>query len=156
MDATLIQRISAELRAPEQPSRNESLSRNYRRRRKDINGDLLLPSTLGSIQRSALIFVCVVASIGAFSVPTISSRRSLPATPLHHTSPFSGRAVPSRITWSTSTLFSSNNNQDIGSSDDEDEWRAMLAAFQMYKAAYGNLKVPLRFVVPALAPWPGL
>ena len=42
-----------------------------------------------------------------------------------------------------------------GMSSDEEEWKAMLAAFQMYKAAYGNLKVPLRFTVPALPPWPG-
>eukprot|EP00985_Skeletonema_marinoi_P011185 scaffold5302_cov115-Skeletonema_marinoi.AAC.1 len=32
--------------------------------------------------------------------------------------------------------------------EDEDEWRTVLAAFQMYKAAYGDLKVPSRFVVP--------
>ena len=38
--------------------------------------------------------------------------------------------------------------------DDEAEWRMILAAFQMYKAAYGDLKVPSRFVVPAMAPWP--
>lgn len=29
-----------------------------------------------------------------------------------------------------------------------------MAAFQMYKAAYGDLKVPSRFVVPAMPPWP--
>ena len=39
--------------------------------------------------------------------------------------------------------------------DDENEWRTILAAFQMYKAAYGDLKVPSRFVVPGMAPWPG-
>ena len=39
--------------------------------------------------------------------------------------------------------------------DDEAEWRTILAAFQMYKAAYGDLKVPSRFVVPGMAPWPG-
>ena len=39
--------------------------------------------------------------------------------------------------------------------DDEVEWRTILAAFQMYKAAYGDLKVPSRFVVPGMAPWPG-
>jgi len=39
--------------------------------------------------------------------------------------------------------------------EDEDEWRTVLAAFQMYKAAYGDLKVPSRFVVPGMAPWPG-
>lgn len=39
--------------------------------------------------------------------------------------------------------------------EDEDEWRTVIAAFQMYKAAYGDLKVPSRFVVPGMAPWPG-
>ena len=39
--------------------------------------------------------------------------------------------------------------------EDEDEWRTVLAAFQMYKAAFGDLKVPSRFVVPGMAPWPG-
>jgi len=38
--------------------------------------------------------------------------------------------------------------------DDEDEWGTVLAAFRMYKAAYGDLKVPSRFVVPGMAPWP--
>lgn len=41
------------------------------------------------------------------------------------------------------------------SGDDESEWRTILAAFQMYKAAYGDLKVPSRFIVPGMAPWPG-
>lgn len=39
--------------------------------------------------------------------------------------------------------------------EDEDEWRTVVAAFQMYKAAYGDLKVPSRFIVPGMAPWPG-
>ena len=38
---------------------------------------------------------------------------------------------------------------------DEAEWKALLAAFQMYKAAYGDLKVPSRFIVPGMPPWPG-
>jgi hypothetical protein len=38
---------------------------------------------------------------------------------------------------------------------DEDAWRTVLAALRMYKAAYGDLKVPSRFVVPGMAPWPG-
>ena len=41
-----------------------------------------------------------------------------------------------------------------GKSDEED-WQALIAAFQMYKAAYGDLKVPSRFVVPSMPPWPG-
>ena len=42
-----------------------------------------------------------------------------------------------------------------GDDNDEHEWRTVLAAFQMYKAAYGDLKVPSRFIVPGMAPWPG-
>ena len=41
------------------------------------------------------------------------------------------------------------------SKSDVEEWNALLAAFQMYKAAYGDLKVPSRFVVPSMPPWPG-
>lgn len=41
-----------------------------------------------------------------------------------------------------------------GDDDDQAEWKSALAAFQMYKAAYGDLKVPGRFIVPLQAPWP--
>jgi len=44
---------------------------------------------------------------------------------------------------------------DTPSGGDEDgEWHTLVSAFRMYKAAYGDLKVPSRFVVPAMAPWP--
>lgn len=36
----------------------------------------------------------------------------------------------------------------------DEEWDAVVAAFQMYKAAYGDLKIPIRFVVPDMPPWP--
>lgn len=49
-------------------------------------------------------------------------------------------------------LQSQNAQSDV---EDEDEWRTVVAAFQMYKAAYGDLKVPSRFIVPGMAPWPG-
>ena len=64
---------------------------------------------------------------------------------------------------STSTynthLFSTNIQRDFSTSrrgpkPDESEWTSLVAAFQMYKAAYGDLKVPSRFVVPAMVPWP--
>ncbi|KAL7535558.1 hypothetical protein ACHAXR_006567 [Thalassiosira sp. AJA248-18] len=56
--------------------------------------------------------------------------------------------------WMTSDMDvqAQNAASDV---EDEDEWRTVLAAFQMYKAAYGDLKVPSRFVVPGMAPWPG-
>jgi hypothetical protein len=38
--------------------------------------------------------------------------------------------------------------------DDTVEWKAVLAAFKMYKAAYGDLRIPLRFIVPSMPPWP--
>lgn len=41
------------------------------------------------------------------------------------------------------------------SNEDDEEWNALLSAFKMYKAAYGDLKVPSRFVVPSMPPWPG-
>ena len=50
-------------------------------------------------------------------------------------------------------LFSSSDGTDANF--DESEWQAVTAALQMYKAAYGDLKVPSRFVVPSLPPWPG-
>lgn len=55
-------------------------------------------------------------------------------------------------------LFATNKEtlpQERASKSDEEEWNALLAAFQMYKAAYGDLKVPSRFVVPSMPPWPG-
>lgn len=39
---------------------------------------------------------------------------------------------------------------------DVNEWKAVLAALTLYKAAYGDVKVPQRFVVPSAAPWPKL
>jgi hypothetical protein len=38
---------------------------------------------------------------------------------------------------------------------DQADWKALLMALQLFKAAYGNLKVPKLFVVPSMAPWPG-
>ena len=58
--------------------------------------------------------------------------------------------------WMTPPSDVDVQSQDLSSDvEDEEEWRTVLAAFQMYKAAYGDLKVPSRFVVPGMAPWPG-
>mmetsp|Transcript_4127 Transcript_4127/g.7899 ORF Transcript_4127/g.7899 Transcript_4127/m.7899 type:complete len:987 (-) Transcript_4127:77-3037(-) len=56
--------------------------------------------------------------------------------------------------WMSSSDTTEVQSQSLSSAEDEDEWRTVLAAFQMYKAAYGDLKVPSRFVVPGMAPWP--
>eukprot|EP00586_Coscinodiscus_wailesii_P020234 CAMPEP_0172499810 /NCGR_PEP_ID=MMETSP1066-20121228/131256_1 /TAXON_ID=671091 /ORGANISM="Coscinodiscus wailesii, Strain CCMP2513" /LENGTH=342 /DNA_ID=CAMNT_0013273743 /DNA_START=363 /DNA_END=1389 /DNA_ORIENTATION=- len=44
--------------------------------------------------------------------------------------------------------------QKVAEGKDEDEWRALIDALRMYKAAYGDLKVPSRFIVPGMPPWP--
>jgi hypothetical protein len=38
--------------------------------------------------------------------------------------------------------------------EEEEDWNAVIAAFEMYKAAYGDLKISIRFVVPGMPPWP--
>jgi len=57
---------------------------------------------------------------------------------------------------STSLYLSTENKSPAGSNkkSDQQEWRAIFLALQLYKAAYGDLNVPVSFVVPAAAPWP--
>jgi hypothetical protein len=50
--------------------------------------------------------------------------------------------------------LSMSNDDESATTDDQDEWSALIAAFQMYRAAYGDLRVPLRFIVPSMPPWP--
>ena len=55
------------------------------------------------------------------------------------------------------TLLSAKTKLSTGSSKSEQmEWKAVFLALQLYKAAYGDLKVPAKFVVPSAAPWPGM
>lgn len=79
------------------------------------------------------------------------NQRALTHRSFHRTS---SRSVNSRLEKriiSTETrLF-----QATSGNDDKEEWRALLATFQLYKAAYGDLKIPIRFVVPSMKPWPG-
>jgi hypothetical protein len=50
--------------------------------------------------------------------------------------------------------LSMSNEEESDNSDDQDEWNALISAFEMYRAAYGDLRVPLRFIVPSMPPWP--
>jgi len=55
----------------------------------------------------------------------------------------------------TRLVLSAETESSAGSSkSDQKEWKAVFLALQLYKAAYGDLKVPARFVVPSAAPWP--
>lgn len=88
------------------------------------------------------LLVSAAACVRAFSLFQSSFRAA------HcHVSP----SVHPARTQSATALFVAPQNPE----PDEDEWRALLAAFQMYKAAYGDLKVPSRFIVPGMPPWPG-
>jgi hypothetical protein len=89
------------------------------------------------------LLVSAAACARAFSLFQSSFRTAH----LHLKSPSLHTARTQRAT----ALFMAPQNTEI----DEDEWRALLAAFQMYKAAYGDLKVPSRFIVPGMPPWPG-
>jgi len=57
---------------------------------------------------------------------------------------------------SSSTRLFMSAETESSSKSDQQEWRAVFLALQLYKAAYGDLKVPARFVVPSAAPWPGM
>lgn len=60
---------------------------------------------------------------------------------------------PSTSTASTTALQLAQTGSDDDQRDAK-EYQAVLAAFKMYKAAYGDLKIPQRFVVPSMKPWP--
>lgn len=60
--------------------------------------------------------------------------------------------------FTTTSLFSEGMRGRTGAKSAEKdlaEWKAIVLALKLYKAAYGDLKVPKRFVVPSMAPWPG-
>ena len=80
--------------------------------------------------------------------PVVSFGRILPQLPL--VSPHGKSSSPS-----VTLCHASKNNSDDDADSDEASWSALIASFQMYKAAYGDLKVPARFVVPSMPPWPG-
>lgn len=83
----------------------------------------------------------------------------------HHLQPISKlqtrNSLISTTKTTTTSLFAESTGQQEGksvlgekTSDDDDEWNTLVSAFKMYKAAYGDLKVPSRFVVPSMPPWP--
>jgi len=54
-----------------------------------------------------------------------------------------------------STLPASHGaSEDVETKKDEDEWQTVISAFELYKSAFGDLKVPSRFIVPSMEPWP--
>jgi len=104
---------------------------------------------LSAMAAITIAAACLVSSTSAF---TTSSTRSMHS---HQHTALVRQELPSIITRTLIPPFiSSTSLFAAGRTPDKEEWRAILAAFQMYKAAYGDLKVPSRFVVPSMAPWP--
>ncbi|CAJ1930515.1 unnamed protein product [Cylindrotheca closterium] len=107
-------------------------------------------SYLSAMTAITIAAACLVSSTSAF---TTSSTRCMHSSRKH--TAFVRQELPSIITRnSIHPSISPTSLFAAGRTPDKEEWRAILAAFQMYKAAYGDLKVPSRFVVPSMAPWP--
>ena len=123
----------------------------FRRRRMCEHG--LPQSYLMTLTGFTIAATCLVSSAAAFT--SAGSNSALKG--LFHTSAISRNApprpfgVPFQGTVLPQTRLFAATNKDA----EKAEWRAILAAFQMYKAAYGDLRVPTRFVVPSMPPWPG-
>jgi hypothetical protein len=128
----------------------------YRRRRKCDRGTV---SFMTKIAAFTIVATCIMCCVAGFSSSGVLPRRfsSTKAESTARTTtclrPFAlqkeTRSPFFRLT-STTGLYSSNSQDS-----DKQEWQAIYSAFQMYKAAYGDLKVPMRFIVPAMPPWPG-
>jgi hypothetical protein len=107
---------------------------------------------------STAICVAITCGVASFTIPLQSSdfaaiTRKHMAIP--NTTPYSISNTQSSL---VAPLFMARHREDtstMGGPSDEAEWRALLAAFKMYKTAYGDLKVPSRFIVPSMPPWPG-
>jgi len=97
----------------------------------------------------------------ASSCWTSASNNKLSQTNFFEPQSYSRSAMLAKSRHISSLRMTQSSDMEVQSSqstqsgvEDEDEWRTVLAAFQMYKAAYGDLKVPSRFIVPGMAPWP--
>jgi hypothetical protein len=137
--------------------KQHNLAHNYRRRRKADNFDHALIKAPNMIHTYLLLLFLTISCVRAFaflSIPRILPlSRSTAPRPCLPTTSFPTKL--DRLRQRLGSLTLREKAKDGETSADEKEWRAIMAAFKMYQAAYGDLKVPLRFVVPSLAPWPG-
>lgn len=102
------------------------------------------------------VMICTVASFSSRPTHRASFVRGWRLDRFHDRSICQGivQFSPSRSIVHRSAARNSAGHDAPEARADEDEWKALVAAFQMYKAAYGDLKVPSRFIVPSMLPWP--
>lgn len=96
-----------------------------------------------------MMMMIIPSSSVYFSTSVTSSLRTAPPPTL---------TLSSQRKEATTKLFMSSSETVKGrktSETDKREWKAIVLALQIYKAAYGDLKVPKKFVVPSMKPWPG-
>ena len=120
------------------------------RRRRNIHPRSSSSLYLTSVAALALAMSCLLVSPAAGFISSnhkSSAQKDRGFTPCQRRiAPF---AVHSAVTAPFGRLYMA------AYSGDKEEWRAILSSFQLYKAAYGDLKIPTRFVVPTMQPWPG-
>ena len=100
----------------------------------------------------AIIAAYIVSSASAFTQP----HNQIGTTPVSRPPIISSvRTEDGLPSFSSRTrLFLASSGKESGKTD-QNEWKAVFLTLQLYKAAFGDLKVPTKFVVPAAAPWPG-
>ena len=103
----------------------------------------------------AMIAAYIVSSASAFTQPQNRMRATPVSRPALLSSDRTKNALPSFLSRTQSFLSAGKSSSDSGKADQE-EWRAVFLALNLYKAAFGDLKVPTKFVVPSAAPWPGM
>lgn len=112
----------------------------------------------------AVSYLWVSPVVGFLTSPSTSSARERGALIHTHSQPQSGHGNSLQIPFGLHQLngrhYADSKSRvymapAAGPGDEKEEWRAILASFQLYKAAYGDLKIPIRFVVPSMKPWPG-
>jgi hypothetical protein len=127
----------------------------FRRRRNCEQG--LPQSCFTTLTAFTIVATCLVSSAVAFT--STRTNGALDKAFVHPTSP-GMRSAPLRPfgshVQSTSSVPSTRLFAASDPNSDKAEWRGLLSAFQMYKAAYGDLRVPTRFIVPSMPPWPGM
>lgn len=121
-----------------------------KRRRRNVHSSSSSSVYLASVAALAVVVSCLLVSptVGFTSSEVRPSAHKVRGytTCQRRIAPF---AVHSAVTAPFGRLYM------VASSGEKEEWRAILSSFQLYKAAYGDLKIPTRFVVPKMQPWPG-
>jgi len=99
----------------------------------------------------AIVAAYIVSSVSAFTQPQNQMRATPISRPALVSSDRTKNTLPSFLSRTQSVLFAKSSGDGKA---DQQEWRAVFLTLKLYKAAFGDLKVPSKFVVPSSTPWP--